>query len=172
MNNIWQVTTTKDLIELMNKCANKFAIIGITLKNTSKEQKKIIKNFFKTKYLQYPNIYFIYYEIKDSELGKGTNLLKNSPEEYPYLYHIYDIDKILVNVSNVNEETINESFNVIKHYYDNNKNNIQPLARSAESLQEYDNELRNKISIIKNKSEEYSINILKDIKNRKKREIE
>lgn len=176
MNNIWQVTNTKDLIDIMNTCRDKFSIIGLTLKSTPHNQKKIIKQFFREKHIEYPNITFIYYQVNIDDLGKHISLLKKSPDEYPYLYHIYNIDKILVNVSNVNEITILESFNAVKQYYDNDKykkevipkwDNI-PLAKSARSLEETDPKLKEKIILLKNKSEEYSINLLKDIQNRKK----
>ena len=153
MNNIWRITRTKDLISIMNTCKKKFAIIGLTLNNTSPDQKKIIKNFFKVKHIEYPNIIFIYYEVDDNELGKNINLLKNSKDEYPYIYHIYDIDKILVNVSNVNNETINESFNKIKQYYDEDKINNIPLDKS--------------IKILKDKIDDCTQDLLQDIYKRK-----
>ena len=123
MQNIWQVTSIKNLNKLIDNCSNKFMIIGVVLKNNDQNEKKAIKNFYKSIHKIYPNITFIYYELDESELGKGISILKNSKEEYPYLYHIYDKDKIIVNVSNVNEETLIESFNIVKKYYDDDKKN-------------------------------------------------
>jgi hypothetical protein len=156
----------------MNKCKNKFVIIGLTLKNTPSSQKKIIKQFFKSKHTEYPNMIFIYYEVSEDDLGKKISLLKNKPEEYPYLYHIYDIEKILVTVSNVNIETLHASFNAVKHHYDNDKmqNELSYCEPTSTMSSEARPNLKEKITILKNKSEEYSINILQDIKKRKKLE--
>jgi len=114
--NIWEVVTVNDLVKILKANEKKFVIVGLCLDNTPLPIIKIIKKFLKHYSRIYPNITFLYYCANQKDLGRMSLLTKNV-DEYPYIYHIYDISNIFVSVNRANQDTIHEAMNAVEEYY-------------------------------------------------------
>jgi hypothetical protein len=114
--NIWEVVTVNDLVKILKANEKKFVIVGLCLDNTPLPIIKTIKKFLKHYSRIYPNITFLYYCANQKDLGRMSLLTKNV-DEYPYIYHIYDISNIFVSVNRANQDTIHEAMNAVEEYY-------------------------------------------------------
>ena len=114
--NIWEVVTVNDLVKILKANEKKFVIVGLCLDNTPLLIIKTIKKFLKHYSRIYPNITFLYYCANQKDLGRMSLLTKNV-DEYPYIYHIYDISNIFVSVNRANQDTIHEAMNAVEEYY-------------------------------------------------------
>ena len=114
--NIWEIISLNDMVRILKESKKKFVIIGITLQSTPDSTSKMIKKFLKQKSKLYPNITFLYFKAKDSDLGR-ISLLDKNKEQYPYVYHVYDTSQIFVSVNIANEETTYQAFLEVEDYY-------------------------------------------------------
>jgi hypothetical protein len=121
--NIWEIVTVTDLIKILKENEQKFVIIALTLNDTPVETTKILKKFLKDYSKKYKNITFLYFKVADKDLGR-ISLLNKDKSEYPFLYHIYDVNNIFVSVNRVNKHTLYESMNAVEKYYQQNEYNI------------------------------------------------
>jgi hypothetical protein len=153
--NIWEIVTLADLIKILKENENRFVIVAITLESTPQNIIKIIKKFLKTYAKIYENLTFLYYRASDKDLGRSSLLIKN-PDEYPFVYHVYNTKDIFVSVNRANENTIYEAFTAVEEYYkkdlqsylinksnpvpndDNEKSNIQINQNNMNGNQEID----------------------------------
>ena len=93
--NIWEVINLNDLVKILKENEKKFVIVGLCLENSASEIKKSVKKFLKTYSKLYQNITFLYYNVSVKDLGRISLITKNT-EEYPFIYHIYDVSNIFV----------------------------------------------------------------------------
>jgi hypothetical protein len=114
--NIWEIVTVNDLVKILKEKEKKFVIVALTLKDTPIETVKLIKKFLKDYSKKYKNLTFLYYKVNDKDLGR-ISLLNKDKLEYPFVYHIYDINNIFVSVNRVNKNTLFESMNAVEEYY-------------------------------------------------------
>jgi len=114
--NIWEIVTVNDLVKILKEKEKKFVIVALTLKDTPVEIVKLIKKFLKDYSKKYKNLTFLYYKVNDKDLGR-ISLLHKDKLEYPFVYHIYDINNIFVSVNRVNKNTLFESMNAVEEYY-------------------------------------------------------
>jgi len=114
--NIWEIVTLNDLIKILKENENKFVIVAITLESTPQNIIKSIKKFLKKFAKIYENLTFLYYQANMKDLGRSSLLVKN-PDEYPFVYHVYNTKDIFVSVNRANETTIYEAFTAVEEYY-------------------------------------------------------
>jgi ribosomal protein L30E len=114
--NIWEIVTLTDLIKILKENENKFVIVAITLESTPQNIIKSIKKFLKKYAKIYENLTFLYYQANIKDLGRSSLLVKN-PDEYPFVYHVYNTKDIFVSVNRANETTIYEAFTAVEEYY-------------------------------------------------------
>ncbi len=114
--NIWEIVTLNDLIKILKENENKFVIVAITLESTPQNIIKSIKKFLKKYAKIYENLTFLYYQANIKDLGRSSLLVKN-PDEYPFVYHVYNTKDIFVSVNRANETTIYEAFTAVEEYY-------------------------------------------------------
>ncbi len=114
--NIWEIVTVNDLIKILKENENKFVIVAITLESTPQNIIKSIKKFLKKYAKIYENLTFLYYQANMKDLGRSSLLVKN-PDEYPFVYHVYNTKDIFVSVNRANENTIYEAFTAVEEYY-------------------------------------------------------
>jgi hypothetical protein len=116
LSNIKQVQHADSIPKLLKSFPGRFAIIGVTLQDTSNDSKIYIRKWLKEHSKHFPNILFIYLCAHDEELGK-LSILKEDRDEYPYVYHICDTNKVCGYANNAEPETINELFSKMNDYY-------------------------------------------------------
>lgn len=194
MTNIWEVTTVTDIVKILKSNPKKFVILGLSLSNAPKSEHKTIKKFLKDKAKLYPNMTFLFFKVESTDLGK-ISLLDSNVDTYPWVYHVYDYNNIFIKVNNANEETIYKSFEAGEQYYkkdledfldnnsnNNNNNNNNKKTNSGENKTEDKTEdidqdawkqqqmMIEKLLTFQNKAKKYNLELLEDIKQRKKEE--
>lgn len=190
MTNIWEVTTVSDIVKILKSKPKKFVILGLSLTTAHKYEHKLIKKFLKDKAKLYPNITFLFYKVESNDLGK-ISLLDSNVDTYPWIYHVYDYNNIFIKVNNANEETIYKSFEAGEQYYkkdleeflDNNSNKIPNQPEDNTSNKTVNNTIEidqdawkqqqmmiEKLLTFQNKAKKYNLELLEDIKQRKKEE--
>ena len=193
--NIWEIVSITDLIKIIKEHPKQFIMLGITLDNNSADIKIYIKKFLKQKSKIYPNMIFLYFKANIKDLGK-ISLLDKDVNLYPLMYSIYDVNSIFIKITSAVQESIEEAFTAGKEYYDNdlykfnegkNKpnnitiNNIQQENKPEENKEVDEMKKQQEIMLnqqklfervvnLQHKGEAYNLEILKDIKNRKKEE--
>lgn len=116
--NLVEISYVGGILKLLQNNTSRFAILVITLESTPENVKVYTRRWLKTKSKQFPNIMFAYFcanknDVKTSNL----DLISKDVNGYPYVYHIVDTKKIFVKVENTTSESINSSFDAVKHYY-------------------------------------------------------
>lgn len=158
--NIWEVVNLNDLVKILKENEKKFVIVGLCLENSTTEIKKSVKKFLKTYSKLYQNITFLYYNVQVKDLGRISLITKNT-DEYPFIYHIYDVSNIFVSVNRANNDTMYESMTAVEEYYkkdlqnliSNNVNNNHNNDNNDNSYIKYYPNWRNKIEIYKTRKE-------------------
>jgi len=187
MTNIWEVTTVSDIVKILKSNPKKFVILGLSLASAPKTEHKTIKKFLKEKAKLYPNMTFLFYKVESNDLGK-ISLLDSNVDTYPWIYHVYDSNNIFIKVNNANEETIYKSFEAGEQYYkkdldeylDNNnttnkslqnENNTQKQSEDIDQDAWKNQQMMiEKLLTFQNKAKKYNLELLEDIKQRKKEE--
>ena len=188
MTNIWEVTTVGDIVKILKSNPKKFVIVGLSLVSAPKEEHKLIKKFLKEKAKLYPNMTFLFYKVNTTDLGK-ISLIDSNVDTYPWIYHVYDYNNIFIKVNNANEETIYKSFEAGEQYYKkdleelkgqqntNQPNTNQPNTNQQKDPQDIDQDawkeqqaMIEKLLTFQNKAKKYNLELLEDIKQRKKEE--
>lgn len=168
--NIFQVKYFEGIEKLLNTTKKKFSIIGITDENTEINTRFFIKKWLKSQSNIYKNITYIYFNIdSDDSKDKILKLFNFSEEEFPVIFHVFDIVNIAVKISNATQENIIEANTVMKEHYDKDNNNYLNTIKNYEN---FDKQLdikkkEDKLSYLNEYSENFKINYLKDIQNRK-----
>jgi hypothetical protein len=116
--NLAEINYVGGILKLLQNNPSRFAILAITFESTPDNMKIYMRRWLKQKSKEFPNIMFAYFcadknDVKTSNL----DLISKDIGGYPYVYHIVDTKKILVKVENVDVESINSSFDTVKHYY-------------------------------------------------------
>lgn len=114
--NLWEITTVTDLVRILKEKKGGFVVVALTLSTTPKDTVSMIRKFLKTKSKEYPNVVFLYYNVNKKDFGK-IGILKKNEDEYPYVYHIYDFNQILVEISCATKEYIYEAFEQVENFY-------------------------------------------------------
>jgi hypothetical protein len=192
MTNIWEVTTVSDIVKILKSNPKKFVILGFSLVSAPKTEHKLIKKFLKDKAKLYPNMTFLFFKVEKNDLGK-ISLLDSNVDSYPWIYHVYDYNNIFIKVNNANEETIYKSFEAGEQYYKkdleeyldnntvNNKTSNQTEDKTStkgenktddidKNAWEQQQMMIEKLLTFQNKAKKYNLELLEDIKQRKKEE--
>jgi hypothetical protein len=129
--NIWEIVTVNDLVKILKEHENRFCIVALTLQETPENDVKMIKKFLKDYSKIYKNLTFLYLKLTDKDLGR-ISIIKKDKEEYPFIYHIYNITDIFVSVNRVNKQTLYESMNAVEKYY---KKDLENMLHDSQPLQ-------------------------------------
>ena len=117
-NNIWEIESLNKLGKLLLDNKKKFVILCLTLEDSPQEIRKMLVKFMKTMSKQFKLLTFALYTVKHRELQLFDLFKKTKPENYPYVFHIFDTDKIFITIELADEISIYEIFN-----YDDIKQN-------------------------------------------------
>lgn len=113
-SNILEVTNLTDLKSIVGTCVT--VILGFTTPETPSERKIMVRKFLKRKAEQFPLIKFVYMEVSDED-RKTLSILGGSVKDYPKIHHIRDGRNCLIEISNADEESMNDSFKAVEHIY-------------------------------------------------------
>ena len=144
--NIWEIVTVNDLVKILKEHENRFCVVALTLQDTPISDIKMIKKFLKDYAKIYRNLTFLYLKVADKDLGR-ISILKKDREEYPYIYHIYNISDIFVSVNRVNKQTLYESMNAVEKYY---KKDLENMLLEQETIKNADNKTNHSVVINNN----------------------
>ena len=196
IQNIWEVVNLNDLVKILKENEKKFVVIGLCLENNSDDIKKSVKKFLKTYAKIYKNLTFLYYNVQLKDLGRISLITKNV-EEYPFIYHVYDVSNIFVSVNRANNQTMYEAMKAVEEYYKkdmvnfiqkqhiinepnnelNNEPNNEPNNQMNDEMNEEMNrkvlehqQLLEKLVIFEEMKKKHNIEFLSDIQKRKKDE--
>jgi len=198
--NIWEVVSITDLIKIIKEHPKQFIMLGITLDKNDNSIKSYIKKFLKQKSKLYPNIIFLYFKASLKDLGKIslldkdinlypliysiydvstvfikiTSAVEESIEEaFKAGKEYYDNDLLKfiesknkpknIIINNIQQEQENEDD---KEVIDNQEDEITKQQEIMQNQQK----LFERVVNLQHKAEAYNLEILKDIKNRKKEE--
>lgn len=190
--NLWQVVNMDDLLYFLRNGKNKIIVLSLVLLNTDELIKRNIRKFIKRKSEIYTNITFLYYAIRDTDFGR-ISIISGNKDEYPKMCHIYNVTELLVEVTGIdNMDILESSFKKLDNYYMNFKeeqdvienNNTTELKVSTPqtplSTNITNEEVKNpivekkkfieKITLIKQKSDDYNIEFMRECQKRKKEE--
>jgi hypothetical protein len=108
--NLAEINYVDGILKLLQNNKLQVAILVITLDTTPDNIKIYMRRWLKNKSKEFPNILFLYFcansnDIKESNLS----LISKNINGYPYVYHILNAKKILVEVENANIETIKQT---------------------------------------------------------------
>ena len=174
-SNIFEVKNLEDLKTLME--SNVTIILGLTCCSTDTKTKSMIKKFLKRKSEQFSLITFIYMDVSEEYKKIGSlNILKG--DNYPKVYHIRNSNQVLVSIENADYDGIYESFSQVEKYYlkemndfktkqetdlntlSNHEQYIDPIIEKQKQLE--------KLVSLNNKYDNMKIDLIKEIKRRKK----
>ena len=170
----------------------------MVLLETDDNLKRMIKKFLKKKANQFPHITFLYYVTRKEDFGRNT-FLSSNPNDYPKLCHIYDVIEMLTEVLSIdNIEIMEKSFQVLENYYsqkntseieenesDPNEKKSYPNIQQSQQLPQHSlsnpliptvnpvterKKLLEKLTLLREKSEECVMDFLKECQKRKKEE--
>jgi hypothetical protein len=194
--NLWQVVNMDDLLYFLRSGKNKIIVLSLVLLNTDEIIKRNIRKFIKRKSEIYTNITFLYYAIRDTDF-KRISIISGNKDEYPKMCHIYNVTELLVEVTSIdNIDILESSFKKLHNYYINfienendidvpkqldNKNESKISTPQTPLSTNINNEIiKNpvvekkkfieKISLIKQKSDDYNIEFMRECQKRKKEE--
>lgn len=114
-NNIWEVESLKQIVNILRENQDKFIILAITLDKSTNSDKKMLKTFLKSKHIDFPNMFFLYYCASKIDLGRFS-LIIDDKFKYPLIYSIYN-ENIYIKVSNIDEIGLNDFFAEGLEYY-------------------------------------------------------
>lgn len=140
--NIWEIKSFDELDEILSDNINSITIVGLSLNHN-----KIIRRFLKEKSQLYKYITFVYFTVPDTT----NNVCKEDVDNFPYVYHIHNKNKIVVKIENANLETLEDSFNKVIGEYDIRLNKEKMI-----NIEKY-----------KENAQKFNENILEDLKERK-----
>lgn len=201
--NLWQVANFDDLLYFLRNGTKKFIVLSLVLVMTEDKYKHMIKKAIKQKSTQYPNVTFLYYAVRESDIGR-ISILDKDKSRYPKMCHIYDIKELLLEIASIdNPEIIEDSFKKLDGYYKNHQNNDNSNSDISEeddekSIPKVNNNTQNninntnnngfvqeksytnpltekkkfleKLTLLKSKADDYTIEFLKECQQRKKEE--
>lgn len=128
-NNLWQILNRDDLLFHLRNGKNKIIVLSLVLLNTDQNIKTMIRKYIKRKAEEFSNIIFLYYVVRNEDIGRVGTLIPKDLEKYPTLYHIYNVTELLGEVTGIDDtKLIDQSFKRMNEYYKNfdpNKNNVQ-----------------------------------------------
>jgi hypothetical protein len=121
-SNILEVTNLPDLKWIISSCMT--VVLGFTTKDTPHDRKVEVRKFLKRKSELFPLIKFVYMEVTDEDRQK-LNILGGETSDYPKIYHIRGGNNVLMHLFEANEKSMNESFKMIEHIYNDDKKLFQ-----------------------------------------------
>ena len=146
-NNLWEIIKFEDLVYLLRNKEKKFVVLSIITDETDEQIKNMIKKIIKAKSKIYPKVTFLFYKAKKQDFGRLEPMFGKDLEEYPKLYHIWNIKHILLGILGIdNKEILEKSFEKLNEVY------LSGTYEESDSESEPDSDDNNKESNIKEKN--------------------
>lgn len=191
MTNLWKILNKRDLAKFIKSdYPDDFIVIGIVNNATDESVKNYIKSLLRTKSKQYPEVKFVYYNIKTQDqygLPPLAEIPSKEMNNYPKLYHIC-FSEITIKLDNVDcYEVMDESFDETHTIYMNaskiKKQRMIQMQNNQEEEPEQEEEpvhvpnimeetkrRNNQIKLIKNKRKEIYKEFVKIVGEKAKKE--
>lgn len=190
--NIWQVDMFDDLVGFLKNSSVDYIVLSLIIKNTPSDIRSTIKKFIKRKAEVFPNVMFLFYTVQSQDVGK-INFIKGKVDSYPMMCYIKtSSNEVMTYVEGVDgTEPLDECWNMVeKHFIANLKNKQQnKISETSYNSLEMQNQgyqtnqnfsqvdkfaeqrkLVKKLSYLKEKADEYTLEFMEDCRLRKKEE--
>ena len=180
--NIWQVDEFNDLVGFLKNTKSDYIVLSLVLKDTSSELKSLIKKFIKRKAELFPNVMFLFYTVQSQDVGK-INFIKGTKDSYPMMCPIKtSSNEVMTYLEGIDSiEPINECWSLVeKHFIANLKNtknlqqNTQQMIQNPSGVEQdkfaEQRKLLKKLTYLKEKADEYTLEFVEDCRLRKKEE--
>jgi hypothetical protein len=136
-NNLCAIIKPNHLSEKLHKCRNEFVVLALTIEDVKKSTNIILKKYIKEKSQIYPKVNFLYYEVKKNDLDRLNTMFEKNNYDYPMLFHIFDIEKILeVTVRIDCKEAMEPMFKKLHEPYSMGETYIQQQQRQQQRQKE------------------------------------
>lgn len=110
-NNLFEITSFDDLCYFLKTTQNKFTVLTIINDSTDQTIVSGLKKYITFKSKKYQKIYFIFYKMSNSDIGKLKPMFEGEQNMYPKMFHIWNIKTILTDVMAIdNADILEESF--------------------------------------------------------------
>ena len=140
-NNLWELIKFDDLLKKLRDGTDKFIVLVITLDETSESIKTMLRKFIKEKSKIYPKVNFLYYKAQKSVLGKLERMFERDVSQYPALFHIFDISRILQMELKIDcREVLEPMFKKMHEPYLMGETYIQQQQRQQKQLEQEEND--------------------------------
>jgi hypothetical protein len=179
-DNLFQALNFDDLLFLLKQASNSCVVLTLVLVNTDDKIKSLLRKYIKKKSLEFPNVMFLYYAVRDSDFSRGISYLDNK-EKFPKMLHIRNFTELLIELETINDlELVNTSFEKLKELYnsydkENTQDSKQDSKQDSRQDSKPDPELEQKrfiekLNILSEKTRTFTVEFLEDCMNRKKEE--
>jgi hypothetical protein len=117
-NNLWEIIKFDDLAYLLRNAEKRFVVLTVITEETEESIKKMMKVFVKDKSKLYPKVTFLFYKAKKQDFGRMDPIFNKNVSEYPKMFHIWNVKKIMTGVISVdNKEILESSFEDLHDVY-------------------------------------------------------
>lgn len=195
--NIWQVDMFSDLVGFLKSGSADYIVLSLVLKTTPSEIRSIIKKFIKRKAENFPNVMFLFYTVQPQDIGK-ISFIKGTKDSYPMMCHIKtSTNEVMTYLEGIDGiEPIDKCWEMVEKHFivnlknkqKNKQNQNNSSMRSSESfdIQNQGNQITQnfaqvdklaeqrklvkKLTYLKEKADEYTLEFMEDCRLRKKEE--
>ena len=106
------------LAYLLRNAEKQFVVLTVITEETDESIKKMMKLFIKDKAKLYPKVKFLFYSAKKQDFGKWDPVFNKNMSEYPKMFHLWDVKRILTGVISIdNKEILESSFEDLHEVY-------------------------------------------------------
>lgn len=193
--NIWQVDMFSDLIGFLKNGGADYIVLSLVVKNTPSDIRSTIKKFIKRKAEVFPNVMFLFYTVQAQDVGK-INFLKGTLDSYPMMCYIKtSSNEVMTYVEGVDGvDALDECWNIVENHFitnlknreQNKQNKTSEKSSNSFEMQNQGNSMNQnfaqvdkfaeqrklvkKLSYLKEKADEYTLEFMEDCRLRKKEE--
>lgn len=174
-----------DLFYILRNSVDRYVVLAIVTPETNDHIRIMIRKYIKTKSKMFPHVTFLYFVLQKKDCGRAS-FLTNNLHDYPKLCHIYNVDNMMIDISAIdNVDIMEKSFTKLAPYYAKQSQELNIDSQQFDSQQNdsqhidtqqqvnpivEQKKLLEKLTLLRDKAEEYTLDFLEECRKRKKEE--
>lgn len=182
--NIWQVDAFNDLVGFLKNTTTDYIVLSLIINSTKPDMRALIKKFIKRKAEIFPNVMFLFYTVQPEDINK-ISFIKGTKDSYPMMCHIKtSSNEVMTFVEGIDGiEPLDDCWSIVEPHFianfkkykqlqnpNTNQTNQQPLQNDQLFQQSEQRKLLKKLTYLKDKADEYTLDFMEDCRLRKKEE--